>query len=354
MKKRELWLDSLKGFCIILVVFCHSPLLSKQTIVGNVFMSFAWAAVPCFMMVTGGLLHHAAEFSWKKYFKRVAQIYLAMCVWRGIYLAVTCLIRMPAVSKADLIPYLLYLKDIDGVNTSVMWYIAAYLISVLLLPGTWYLFNRCGSAGRKAMLFLTGIAFVSGILCPSADWLLTQCFGDSFSIGKFTKFLPLTNYAHIVFYFLAGAFLFEYRQQIKEKIGKWKNLAYLLVPLGIFFLMLVKSAQTGSLAWDDTYLTGGYTRVSTALLAISLWFVFEMNAERFPAVQKPLANLLGKNTLGIYYIHFLTLSALREFVYPLIPGRSFLWNCAKTVAVTAFAALLTILIKKIPWVKKLV
>ena len=120
MKKRELWLDSLKGFCIVLVVFCHTTLLSKNTVIGNIIMSFAWAAVPCFMMVTGGLLHHSPEFSWKHYLKRIAQTYLAMCVWRGIYLAVTWLVQKPACTKADLIPYLLCLKDVDGVNTSVM------------------------------------------------------------------------------------------------------------------------------------------------------------------------------------------------------------------------------------------
>ncbi len=354
MKKREAWLDSLKGFCILLVVFCHSTLLSKETVVGNVFMSLAWTAVPCFMMVTGGLLHHAAEFSWKRYLKRLAQTYLAMCVWRGIYLAVTCLVRAPAFTAADAVPYLLYLKDIDGVSSEVMWYIAAYLISMLLLPVTWHLFNRCGSSGRKALMFLAGAAFVSGILCPSADWLLTLCFGNSFSAAKFTKFLPLTNYAHLIFYFLAGAFLYEYREKITEKTGKRKNLAYALLPAGVFLLMVIKYTHAGTFGWGNVYLKNGYTRVSTVIPAVSLWFIFEMNAGRAPRMQRFLANVLGRNTLGIYYIHFLTLFVLRETVYPLIPWRNFGMNCVKTVVVTAFSVILTVLIKKIPVVKKLV
>ena len=354
MKKRELWLDSLKGFCILLVVFCHSTLLSRETIVGNVFMSLAWAAVPCFMMVTGGLLHHAAEFSWKRYLKRLAQTYLAMCVWRAVYFAVTCLIRVPACTRADVISYLFYLKDIDGVNSDVMWYIAAYLICLLLLPVTWHLFNKCGTAGRKALMFLAGVAVVSGTVCPSADWLLTLCFGNSFSVAKFTRFLPLTNYAHLVFFFLAGAFLYEYREKITERLGKWKNLAYVLLPAGIFLLMVVKYTQAGTFRWDNTYLKSGYTRVSTVILAVSLWFIFEKNASRLPRIQRFLANVLGRNTLGIYYIHFLTLFVLRETVYPMIPWRGFGMNCAKTVAVTALSVILTILMKKIPVVKKLV
>lgn len=354
MKKRELWLDSLKGFCILLVVFCHSPLLSRDTVAGNVFMSLAWAAVPCFMMVTGGLVHHAAEFSWKRYLKRLLQTYLSLCVWRGIYLAVTCLVRMPAFTHTDVVPYLLFLKDIDGVNSEVMWYIGSYLICMLLLPATWNLFNRCGTSGRKALMFLAGTAFLSGSFFPSLDWLLTLCFGDSFPVAKFTRFFPLTNFAHLIFYFLAGAFLYEYREKITEKLGKRKNLAYALLPAGIFLLMVIKYTQANTFTWGDVYLKNGYTRVSTVLLAVSLWFIFEMNASRLPGIQRFTANVLGRNTLGIYYIHFLTLFVLRQTVYPLIPWRSFPMNCAKTIAVTAFSLILTILIKKIPVVKKMV
>lgn len=46
-------MDNLKGICILLVVFCHYTLLSGSSVVGNAIMTLAWAAVPCFMMITG-------------------------------------------------------------------------------------------------------------------------------------------------------------------------------------------------------------------------------------------------------------------------------------------------------------
>lgn len=53
MNSRLLYMDNLKGICILLVVFCHYTLLSGSSVVGNAIMTLAWAAVPCFMMITG-------------------------------------------------------------------------------------------------------------------------------------------------------------------------------------------------------------------------------------------------------------------------------------------------------------
>ena len=67
MNSRLLYMDNLKGICILLVVFCHYTLLSGSSVVGNAIMTLASAAVPCFMMITGGLLCRTkSDFDWKK------------------------------------------------------------------------------------------------------------------------------------------------------------------------------------------------------------------------------------------------------------------------------------------------
>ena len=55
MMKRIEYLDSMKGFAILLVVFCHFTFLSPETYAGNIVMQMAWSGVPIFLMVSGGL-----------------------------------------------------------------------------------------------------------------------------------------------------------------------------------------------------------------------------------------------------------------------------------------------------------
>ena len=89
MNSRLLYMDNLKGICILLVVFCHYTLLSGSSVVGNAIMTLAWAAVPCFMMITGGLLcRKKSDFDWKKYIKRLITLYVVIILWRIVYILI--------------------------------------------------------------------------------------------------------------------------------------------------------------------------------------------------------------------------------------------------------------------------
>lgn len=82
MSNRLVFLDDLKGLCILLVVFCHFVLLPADSVAGNIIMSICWVAVPCFIMTTGYLLHKKETFDWKRYFTRLVTTYIVFVVWR--------------------------------------------------------------------------------------------------------------------------------------------------------------------------------------------------------------------------------------------------------------------------------
>ena len=88
MSNRLVFLDDLKGLCILLVVFCHFVLLPADSVAGNIIMSICWVAVPCFIMTTGYLLHKKETFDWKRYFTRLVTTYIVFVVWRLIYMCV--------------------------------------------------------------------------------------------------------------------------------------------------------------------------------------------------------------------------------------------------------------------------
>lgn len=119
-KSRIAYLDKIKGISILLVVFCHSVMLSAGGVLGNIVMCVAWGAVPCFFMVTGALLNNAQKFDWKKYFARFFKAYAVLAVWKIIYLLVTCTYAKVDISLSKLFEYVFLFGNLDGVKTGAM------------------------------------------------------------------------------------------------------------------------------------------------------------------------------------------------------------------------------------------
>ncbi len=85
---RIAYLDVLKGISMMLVIYCHGVLLPYHSVVGNLMMTLAWGAVPCFVMASGAVLHQGRHFAWKKHGKRVGGMYVTLVCWRLLYLVV--------------------------------------------------------------------------------------------------------------------------------------------------------------------------------------------------------------------------------------------------------------------------
>ena len=60
---RIVYLDVLKGVSMLLVIYCHGVLLPYHSVVGNLMMTLAWGAVPCFVMASGAVLHQSRHFT---------------------------------------------------------------------------------------------------------------------------------------------------------------------------------------------------------------------------------------------------------------------------------------------------
>ena len=355
MKERIEYLDALKAVSILLVVFCHMPLLPAESLAGNALMCMAWCAVPCFMMISGVLMHQTKTFVWDKYFRRLGRTYIVFAIWRLIYLLVNIVGKSLHFSFAQIFSYLFLITDLEGVDTGVFWYMIAYLIVMFLYPATWHLFQT--KEGKKALAVLGAAAGVSGVLIPSGSWVLhhlaIRTGLEEISLNSLNRILPVTNYSFMVFYFIFGAFLYAYQQQIAEKIKNKSWLPAVMIIVGLAGLIVIKRLDTGSWRWASTYLSGGYQRIMTLLLSAGLYLFFCCSKS-----QKGfhfLAAYIGRYTMGIYYMHYLMLDVCRVLIYPqLTQYSSFLLNCAKTLAVTAVCVILTIMLRKIPGVRNLV
>lgn len=356
------WIDAIKGVGILLVVFCHYVILSEDTIIGNFFMTLAWAAVPCFMMASGAVMHQSRAFDWRRHFFKVWKVYGTLCAWRLIYLVVYVKLQNIQFGKIQLVQYLFLLTDLDGVDTGVMWYMEAYLTMLLIFPVTHFLFCEKIQGeykGRRVLLYVMFLSMMGSAALPSVGWGM-NLIGDFLQIGRidinsFVMLMPFVYYGNLLFYFLTGAFVFEYRDWVKRKLGKYKAALFPFMCIGTGGLMLVKYVDSGLISWGGVYLSEGYSHVLTGLISIAFFLLFMAYEDEWHTLNHFLARHIGRYTMGIYYLHYILLAACSIYFYPMIHKYySFTANSVKTIFVTLVCVVMTVLLKKIPWVRNLV
>lgn len=356
--KRIEYLDFIKANAIMLVVFCHKVALSDSSILGNIMMAVAWAAVPNFFFVMGGLMHQAKKLDWKKHIHRILHAYAVLCIWKVIYLIFFSLVREVSYSKVELIKYIFLTDEIKNVETNMMWFMYAYLAVLIFFPVSYYLFKG-EKEGKRILGFVLIVLFIQSFLISAVNFLFenwSAITGRNLLQISISRFVPFGGYSNMVFFFIAGAFLFQYRDKINCWIEEkaWRKwIPFLLFVAGTAGLVFIKYCETGLISWGGVYISAGYNRVSTVLIAFGLYFILQ--SWKIGKVGHFLAKYVGTATMGIYFVHrpILVLFENQFQKYYEIYG-SFGLNVLKTVAAVVICVLVIMVVKKIPVVKELV
>ena len=342
----------------MLVVFCHKVALSDESVTGNIMMAIAWAAVPNFFFVTGGLMHQSGNLDWKKHIYKIVHAYTVLCVWKVIYLIFFSLVREVSFSKVELVKYIFLSSEIKGVETNMMWFMYAYIAVLIFFPISYYLF-RGGDDGKKALGFVSVVLFIYSFGINAINFIfenLSRLTGLNQLEISISKFVPFGGYSNMVFFFITGAFLFQYR----DKINSWfeekawrKWIPVLLFAGGATGLVLIKYCDTGLISWGGVYLSSGYSRISTVLIAFGLYFI--LVRWKIGKAGSFLARYVGTATMGIYFIHRPILVLFQDYFRDYYETYGSLGlNILKTVIAVAISTLITVAVKKIPFAKELV
>ena len=117
-------------------------------------------------------------------------------------------------------------------------------------------------------------------------------------------------------------------------------------------LFIVKYKETGSFRWNNIYIYNGYNRISTLIMSVGLYLCFDFYCD----IKLGLGKLIGQSTMGIYYMHYIILAVFDKYLYHGIGIEyySTIANSLKTIIITFICIVLTIIIKKIPFIKKMV
>ena len=348
--KRQYYLDSLKAFAIIMVVYCHYPFLTEKSFIGNIFMLIAWSAVPIFMMVSGNVMNRK-KHKLINIVSKIIKMYITICAWRIIYFALTYFfVKRLEINILSIINFIFTFENYPGVNADVMWYMISYLGILMILP----IINCLNSNkdGRAILEYLLVICLVFGNLFPTIQYFVKNSYLNNYlgflSISKLMS-IPSIKNIHLLSYYLLGVLVEEFYQ----RLGKHKvYIPICLVTIGFLGLLLDKYMQDGTLLFvNRSLLDGGYYRLSTMCLAVGLYLMFFKYSIKMNSFNCFISKIIGQNTLGIYYLHFIILAMIAPYLYMY---NSFIINVLKTIVVTLVCCLITMIMKKIPFLRELV
>lgn len=356
LKGRIEYLDAIKGFSILLVVFCHYVLLPSDSYIANILMCLAWGAVPCFMIVSGGLMHNKKEFVWIKHLKKIFKVYSVLVGWKLIYFVIYLKVKYISVSKVSFLKYLFLFGNLGNIPSDVTWYMEALLTVLLIFPISYTLYNN---KSKVVFYFLLGITFLDSFFISFFNELfamLSKTFSiNLLDISGLKGILPISSHSNMIFFFLLGALLFEKREYLKSKLNSYKFgivIPFALIVTGILGLIITKYITASTFKWEGIYLTYGYYRLSTIVLALGIYFVFLISDFK---INYFLSKYVGKYTMGIYYIHYIFLSICKIYIYPYLDGfQSIGLNIIKTLLTVCISIFITKVLLHIPVLKELV
>lgn len=280
-------MNSFKGLACILVVFIHARFPS---VVGEMVLAIARAAVPFFFMVSGYFSYRVDDCKMKSVIPRKAKHIAIIAAWACLY-NFACMILVETVSGTDMLVWLQETFRLRDIYLWIVWNNA--------IPGIhlWFLFALLYCYGAFYLLIKMHSVKVGYILIPL---LLIICWiQGSFQIvtlGLPNKLVPVLSRNWIFVglpFFLLGNFLASKKDKILH------NKKYVRLPY-IFCLISVLESMIEAIVFNNQ----SEICIFTPLLAASC---FVMAIQR-PEISNPFGKMLEKlgdrYSLFIYVIHW--------------------------------------------------
>ncbi len=334
-----LYATKLRALAIIGVLFIHiSARLVRQEVgsfewwIGNIFDSSSRWAVPVFIMLSGMLLLGKKESQSDIIQKRVPRLILPLVFWSFAYSLWTV--------RETIESYSIHQFTIDLFQNDIkyhFWYLYAILGLYLVMP----LFKTFVQQGKRSD-FLYFLIF--GFVVSAADTTLSSLWQIHLAKG-FEYFLGYGGY-FILGYYLAKANIGQKATRIIHLLG---FLALLLTIIGTWYI----STELGRL--NQVFYE--YLSITTPFVAISIFVLIKDYGNRSNSV---VPTIIAKYSFGIYLIHPMILDIYRGKEFVLLTGIShetthpILYIGFMFITVLATSLFLTMIMSKIPFIKKFV
>ena len=349
MKKRVVWMDVMRLVCAFLVIVNHtnSPIYKMTTPAnGSWWLSILWyyiskIAVPIFVMISGACLLPRQD-SYRKHGARILRMLIVLLVFSYgffIYDAWVLYGIWPRMTDMSAFFSMMWTATCGD----AFWYLYFYIALIAMLP----LFQRMTASMTKAdHLYLMGMCYVFGAL-----WPLVTHYAPELEI---TRYFDVPLFSIYVGLFFAGHFIHQSKPTTRKHM-LWASAALAAsLALSVVLTRLEYSFGTEKYWFMDDRM---YPSATTTVSAVSAVILARglLRRDWSPRGQKALSVLAGCS-FGIYLLEEVVIYLTRGPIYvPLcnyMPAifAVLIWE----IAVFLISLVLTLVLKRIPLIRKLV
>lgn len=357
-KKRLAHIDLLETIAMLWVVLYHGTLyphrfLETNGIVDHLLYGFRGimsTCVPLFFFVNGYLLF-GRELNLKKHIRKMIRLVLITGIWGVVSLLLLQVIRGEYLTPMEMLKTLWSWKT-GWINH--LWYMGALICIYVVFPLLKQAFDTNKQFFRYFVIVCTLMTFGNVALNQAGAVAVNLLGGEPMTppgmnfFNIFNPFRGIRGYAFV--YFCLGGIAWECRERVEAiPAGKRNAVAIagiLLSCVGMWALGVHFSRVSGN-PWDMVW--KGYDMVFTLLNTVFL-YLLSLNMKR----ECRLIKSISANTLGIYYIHVIIIDATRPILRGVEIFRNLPMNILYAFAVILVCLGISLILRKIPVVSKLV
>lgn len=356
-KKRYANIDLLKTIAILMVIALHVILYYTNFMDqnGNVnisfFIQYAFRliseGVPIFILVNGFLMINKEKFDLKLHLKKILKIFLLLIVWSVIRIVGTKLIWRESLNLKDIIKNVLT-TDINNKYTGALWFLQNLIALYLVYP----VIKNLHDTNKVTYNYLF-IVLLIGTMLVNLIYLLENLIkeltgfnGIIMLINYINKFQILTNTNFLIF-FMLGGYLFENKEKFNDKKVRIKWIGISIASWIIVVLYGYIMSKLQGKVYSNNYCYGTIFMLFILIGFFAITYKYNDNNKLY----NKLITVIGKNSLGIYLIHTLILRIINLFLNPI---NNIFLRMLEVIGVLGMSLILTLILKKIPKLNKLV
>ena len=333
VKKRILYIDIIKVFALLFVIFNHSDdiLISSKMyirIIHNSLFYLSKSAVPLFLMVSGSLLMEKKD-SIPKLIKRIIRVLIPLII-------ITIIWTMTHSNAINI------LGMIDPFNVNYfpywLWYLQALLLLYILMPliRIITLKNKDKSSFKYIIIILT--------LLSSITFTVVNIIFKKNQL-VITNLLPMP-----ILYFIYGYILSKTNN---KKIVK--NISFITLIIAISIPAYI--ATNLMLKKQSYFFLDDYRNIYTFIISTSLFIIIKYYFEKYRKenIFTKVITHLSNNSYGIYLLHVFVIELLlkTEFIKQLIEFNKLEGLFVLIILVVIILDIIISILRKIPGIKNI-
>ena len=360
-KERIHYIDLTESLAMLFVMAYHlsnlyySPLrqFTAETALNYYVRCVFVSCVPLFLVTNGYLLFHH-EFNLKRHLKKTLQYLVLTLFWAVMTQLASNWSNGNSQGLREFIDAILTWRY-DVIH---LWYMGALVIIYLLFPLLKSVYDRDEKLLRYFIIMISVVTFGNETLNHGMT-ILNDLRGvsQSWVVAKnwFSMFNPVAEVpGFTLVYFCLGAYLQDFLDWLKKFSRRRINLLAILCLLVLMFIHAVMFIRFSRLTGRvQCPIWCGYETVTGFLISLCMVILLGNYQGKREKGAKLLA-LVSSNSLGIYFMHMVVVHFLRPRVY-LVPVLNNLpMNLILSVVVIGVCLVVTLLLRRIPILKKLV